>query len=65
MPGGRGSVLAEYEPMGSHGDPIHDHDYRFLDTQVSASVADRERERDLSLSARHISPSVSQRDISG
>ena len=23
LPGGRSSVLTEYEPVGSHGDPVH------------------------------------------
>ena len=26
---GRSFLLTEYEPVGSHGDPIHDRNYRF------------------------------------
>ena len=29
LPGGRGFVLTEYEPVGSHGGPIHAHFYKF------------------------------------
>ncbi len=29
LPGGRSFVLTEYEPVASHGDPVHDNFYRF------------------------------------
>ncbi len=27
VPGGRSSVLTEYEPVGSHGDPVYGQNY--------------------------------------
>ena len=29
LPGWRGFVLTEYQPVGSHGDPVHAHLYKF------------------------------------
>ena len=29
LPEGRGFILTEYEPVGSHGDPVHDNVYTF------------------------------------
>ncbi len=37
LPGGRGFVLTEYEPVGSHGDPVHDDFYRFRTLTVGSN----------------------------
>ena len=51
-----GFILAEFELKRSHGDPIRDNFYGFLDMRVGAAVSARE----ISVSARDIS--VSERE---
>ena len=66
LPGGRGFVLTEYEPVASHGDPIHDIFLRFW-TRKLAHLCLSETylsERDVSVSERDLFLSVSERDIS-
>ena len=38
LPGARGSTLAEYGPVASHGDPIQPQNYRFFEVANSGHL---------------------------
>ena len=38
LPGARGSALAEYEPVASHGDPIQPKNYRLGDINIEILI---------------------------